>query len=207
MNEELKNILKKARSLFMKYGIKSITMDDVSRELGISKKTLYQYVENKTDLLEKVLELTIEEKECMMGAADISDLNAIEGLFAILRLIGQIMKEYSTSVIYDLKKYYPSLYEKMNLIRREKIYNRIINNLEKGIEEGLFRKDINKKLITKVQVDRMEKTIESDYLSIDELSAPEIFLELYKYHIRGIATEKGLKELDKEIEKLKTIND
>jgi TetR/AcrR family transcriptional regulator, cholesterol catabolism regulator len=207
MNEELKNILKKARSLFMKYGIKSITMDDVSRELGISKKTLYQYVENKTDLLNKVLDLTIDEKECMMETADLPNMNAIEGLFSILRLVGQIIKEYSISVIYDLKKYYPALYEKMNLARREKIYDRIMKNLEKGIDEGLYRKDINKKLIAKVQVDRMEKTIESDYLPIDELSAPEIFLELYKYHIRGIATAKGLKELDKEIEKFKTIND
>jgi TetR/AcrR family transcriptional regulator, cholesterol catabolism regulator len=206
MNEELQNILHKVRLLFMKYGIKSITMDDVAREIGISKKTLYQYVENKNDLLNKVLDMEMEESECSMEKVDNSDINAIEALFIVLKFLNMITKEYSPSAIYDLKKYYPDLYSKMTFLRREKIYNRVIKNLNKGILEDFYRKDINEQLIAKIQVERMENAIDSDYLSIDELSAPEIFLEIFKYHIRGIATEKGLKELDKEIEKLKTNN-
>jgi AcrR family transcriptional regulator len=206
MNEELKNILTKVRLLFMKYGIKSITMDDVAREMGISKKTLYQYVENKNDLLNKVLDMEIEESECHLEDIDRENVNAIESLFIVLNFLNQITKEYSPSAIYDLKKYYPDLYNKMNLLRRDKIYNRVIRNLKKGIDEGLYRNDINEQLIAKMQVERMEKAIDSDYLSIDELSTPDIFLEIFKYHIRGIATEKGLLELDKEIKKLKTNN-
>jgi TetR/AcrR family transcriptional regulator, cholesterol catabolism regulator len=206
MNEELQNILHKVRLLFMKYGIKSITMDDVAREIGISKKTLYQYVENKNDLLNKVLDMELEESECNIEKVDNSGINAIEALFIVLKFLNMITKEYSSSAIYDLKKYYPDLYNKMNRLRREKIYNRVIKNLNKGIEEGFYRKDINEQLIAKIQVERMENAIDSDYLSIEELSTPDIFLEIFKYHIRGIATEKGLKELDKEIEKLKTNN-
>jgi AcrR family transcriptional regulator len=204
MNEELKNILNKVRLLFIKYGIKSVTMDDVARELGISKKTLYQHVENKIDLLNKVLDMEIEDSECSMQEIDKAKLNAIEGLFVVLNFLNKISREYSPSAIYDLKKYYPDLYHKMNVLRREKIYNRVLRNLNKGINEGLYRSEINLQLIAKVQVERIENAIDSDYLSIAELSAPDIFLELFKYHIRGIATEKGLKELDKEIEKLKT---
>jgi TetR/AcrR family transcriptional regulator, cholesterol catabolism regulator len=203
MNEELKNILLKVRLLFMKYGIKSITMDDIARELGISKKTLYQYVENKNDLLNKILELELEESDCAMEKIGVTGINAIEALFIVLKFLNQVTKEYSPSAIYDLKKYYPDLYNKMNLLRREKIYNRVMKNLEKGFNEGLYRDDINKALIAKLQVERMENAIDSDYLSIDELSTPDVFLEIFKYHIRGIATEKGLIELDKEIEKLK----
>jgi AcrR family transcriptional regulator len=206
MNEELKNILMKVRVLFMKYGIKSITMDDIAREMGISKKTLYQYVENKNDLLNKILDLELEESDCAMEKISKSEINAIEALFIVLKFLNQVTKEYSPSAIYDLKKYYPDLYSKMNILRREKIYNRVMKNLEKGISEGLYRNDINEELIAKIQVERIENAIDSDYLSIDELSTPDVFLEIFKYHIRGIATEKGLIELEKEIEKLKASN-
>jgi TetR/AcrR family transcriptional regulator, cholesterol catabolism regulator len=206
MNEELKNILQKVRLLFAKYGIKSVTMDDVARELGISKKTLYHYVENKIDLLNKVLDMEIDESDCYMEDIDKTKFNAIESLFIVLKYLNQITKDYSSSAIYDLKKYYPDLYTKMNIIRRGKIYSRVLNNLKKGIGEGLYRGDINEALIAKVQVERLENAIDSDYLSIKELSTPEVFLELFKYHIRGIATEKGLIELEKEITKLKTTN-
>jgi AcrR family transcriptional regulator len=206
MNEELKNILNKVRFLFMKYGIKSVTMDDVARELGISKKTLYQYVENKNDLLAKIFDMEIADSDCYIEGIDRSKINAIEELFIIHKFLNKILNEYSPSSLYDLKKYYPEFYNKMTLVRREKIYTRIIRNLKKGIEEGLYLDDINTELIAKIQVERTEKTMDNDYLTLDEISTPEIFLEIFKYHIRGIATPKGIKELEKEIEKLKTNN-
>jgi len=206
MNEELKNIISKVRLLFMKYGIKSVTMDDVARELGISKKTLYQYVENKNDLLSKIFEMEIEDSDCYIEGIDRTNINAIEELFIIHKFLNKVLKEYSPSSLYDLKKYYPEFYSKMTLVRRGKIYQRVLRNLFKGIDEGLYRGDINTELIAKIQVERTEKTMDSDYLTLTEISTPDIFLELFKYHIRGIATEKGLKELDKEIEKLKTSN-
>jgi AcrR family transcriptional regulator len=190
----------------MKYGIKSVTMDDVSRELGISKKTLYQYVDNKNDLLAKILELELDDSDCFMEDLDRSKVNAIEELFIIHRYLIKVLKEISPSSLYDLKKYYPEFYSKMKSQRREKMYKRVLNNLQKGIKEGLYRDDINTELIAKIQVDRVEKTMDSDYLTLDEISAPEIFLDVFKYHIRGIASEKGVKELDKEIVKLKTTN-
>ena len=206
MNEELKNIILKVRQLFMKYGIKSVTMDDVSRELGISKKTLYQYVDNKNDLLAKILELELDDSDCFMEGIDRSKVNAIEELFIIHQYLIKVLKEISPSSLYDLKKYYPDFYIKMKSQRREKIYHRVIQNMQKGISEGLYRNDINIDLIAKMQVDRVEKTMDSDYLTLDEISAPEIFLDVFKYHIRGIASEKGHIELEKEIEKLKTTN-
>lgn len=207
MNEELKNIILKARQLFMKYGIKSITMDDIAREMGISKKTLYQHIENKNDLLEKIFNTELENSDCYIENIDSENINAIEELFIIMKFLIELMKEYSPSSIYDMRKYYPELHHKMTHIRREKVHGRVMKNLEKGISEGLYRNDINKSLIARVQVERMEKTFDNDYLSVEEIATPDIFLELFKYHIRGIATAKGIKELDKEIEKLKMNNE
>jgi hypothetical protein len=152
--------------------------------------------------------MEMEESDCYIEGIDRENINAIEELFIILKYLIEHMKEYSPSSIYDLKKYYPEFFNKMTLIRREKVYTRVMNNINKGIEEGLYRADINKELIAMMQVERTEKAFDNEYLSIEALATPAIFLELFKYHIRGIGTPKGLKELDKEIEKLKTtIND
>jgi TetR/AcrR family transcriptional regulator, cholesterol catabolism regulator len=203
MLEELKNIIYKARHLFMKYGIKSITMDDIAREMGISKKTLYHHVDNKNDLLEKIFNTELEESDCYIENINRENINAIEELFTIMKFLIELMKEYSPSSIYDLRKYYPEMYFKMTNLRRDRVFARVIQNLNKGISEGLYREDINKQLIARVQVERMEKTFDNDYLTVEEIATPEIFLELFKYHIRGIATTKGIEELEKELEKLK----
>src|ERR1035437_2884162 len=110
MNEELKNLLSKVRCLYMKYGIKSVTMDDVARELGISKKTLYQYVNDKNELVQKVVEMELDDKAEGFSKMNCSGLNAIEELFEVHKMIRQMLKDYNPSTEYDLRKYYPELF-------------------------------------------------------------------------------------------------
>ncbi len=132
MNEELKNILLKVRELYMKYGIKSITMDDVATELGISKKTLYQYVTDKDDLVGKFIDNEIllrQEEICKCFKAD---FNAIEELFEITIFMNRFLKDQNPATDHDLKKYYPHHYNKMVKTRRERIFSYILLNLKKG---------------------------------------------------------------------------
>ena len=93
MNSELENILEKVAALYMKYGVKSITMDDVARELGISKKTLYQYVENKNELVEKVVDYVLNKKDCEFKMISEKEMNAIEKLLEVNMHIIKTMKE------------------------------------------------------------------------------------------------------------------
>jgi TetR/AcrR family transcriptional regulator, cholesterol catabolism regulator len=204
MNEELKNILLKVRELYMKYGIKSITMDDVSRELGISKKTLYQYVADKDDLVGKFIDNEITMRQEEICKCFRIGYNAIEELFEISIFMNKLMRNQSTVTDYDLKKYYPAHYQKTVKARREGIYNYIMLNLKKGINEGLYRKELNKEVIAKLYLWRSENTHFDELFTVEEFTSVKLFVELLTYHIRGIATEKGIPVLEKKILELET---
>ena len=206
MNEELKNILVKVGCLYKKYGIKSITMDDVSRELGISKKTLYQYVQDKNELVAQVIDLGMEKQIVVFNELFCKGLNAIDELFEVNKMVAQMIKQHNASEDYDLKKYYPDQYQKMHKIRREQIYNHILTNLKNGKKEGLYRVEMNEEIIAKVQLMRIENTFDNQIFNDDELLSQQAFLEIFIYHIRGIASEKGIKILEQKLKELDNNN-
>lgn len=204
MNEELKNILSKVRELYMKYGIKSITMDDVARELGISKKTLYQYVTDKDDLVGKFIDNEVEMRQTEICSCFRVGYNAIEELFEISLFMNKLMREQNPATEYDLKKYYPNHYQKTVKARREGMYNYILLNLKKGKKEELYRDDLDEEIIAKVYLSRVESIPFSDLYTVEEFTSIRLFVELLTYHIRGIATKKGIAVLEKKIKLLET---
>jgi AcrR family transcriptional regulator len=202
MNDELTNILQKVRSLYRKYGIRSVTMDDVSRELGISKKTLYQYVHDKDELVRKVVELELlSQHDHMIKSCDDS-LNAIEELAEIAQCINYMLKEYSAVTEYDLRKYYPDLYLKIREVRRDRIHKFIEDNLIKGKSQHLYREDLNVEIVAKLGLSHIDSMFESEIITITEFLEQKFFLEYFVYHLRGIVNDKGLKILEHQIQKL-----
>ena len=202
MNKELENILEKVGELYNKYGIKSVTMDDVARELGMSKKTLYQYIENKNDLVSKVLDYHLFEKNCSFKEISEKNLNAIEELLEVGVQIIKSIKDYNASTEYDLKKYYPELFKKLHTVRKERMFESIIKNIQKGKKEGLFRDDLDEEIITKMQTSRFLNMSSDEFFDQDEIFKPKYILELFIYHIRGIANKKGIETLEKTLEKI-----
>jgi AcrR family transcriptional regulator len=190
----------------MKYGIKSVTMDDVARELGISKKTLYQYVNDKNELVKKVVELDLNEKGEFFSKMCCPGLNAIEEIFEVHKMVQQMLKDYNPSTEYDLRKYYPELYTSIVKVRRERIFNNILSNLQKGKKEGLYRVELNDELIAKLQLSRVETAFDDKIFTQEELLSPKVFYELFVYHIRGIANEKGLTVLEHKLKELEHNN-
>jgi len=204
MNEELKNILNKVRELYMTYGIKSITMDDVARELGISKKTLYQYVEDKDDLVGKFIDNEIALRQAEICKCFRIGFNAIEELFEISIFMNRMMRNQNAATEYDLKKYYPQHYQKTEKAKREGVYGYILSNLKKGIREGLYRDDMNMEVIAKLYLWRSENSHIHELFTREEFGSMKLFIEILTYHIRGIATEKGIVVLEKKIKELET---
>lgn len=204
MNDELKNILSKVGELYKKYGIKSITMDDVARELGISKKTLYQYVTDKDDLVGKIIDNEISLRHEEICKCFRIGYNAIEELFEISMFMNRMIRSQNSATEHDLKKYYPVHYEKTLKARREGIYNYILLNLKKGINEGLYRKELNKEVIAKLYLWRSENAHLDELFTVEEFTSTKLFIELLTYHVRGIATEKGILVLEKKIKELET---
>jgi Transcriptional regulator len=204
MNEELKNILLKVRELYMKYGIKSITMDDVAREMGISKKTLYQYVTDKDDLVGKFIDNEIALRQEEIYKCFRIGFNAIEELFEISIFMNKLIRDQNPATEYDLKKYYPQHFQKTVKARREGIYNYILLNLKKGVKEGLYRNDMNNDVIANLYLWRSENTDFGELFTTEEFTSIKLFVELLNYHVRGIATEKGIIVLEKKIKELET---
>lgn len=207
MIDNLKGILLKVRELYMTYGIKSITMDDVARELCVSKKTLYQYVKDKDDLVGKFIDNEIDIRQEEICNCFRTGLNAIEELFEISIFMNKIMRNQNPATEYDLKKYYPEHYQKIVKTRREGIYSYILINLKNGKKEGLYRDELNNEIIAKLYLSRSESIHTSDMFTIEEFTSRELFMELIKYHVRGIATQKGISVLEQKIKELETNND
>jgi AcrR family transcriptional regulator len=202
MNEELMHILQKVRLLYRKYGIRSVTMDDVSHELGISKKTLYQYVRDKDELVHKVVEMEIADRQEKMMITCTDQQNAIEQLLEIARCISIMLKDYSAASEYDLRKYYPDLYVKVRDLRRNHIYRFIIDNLNKGKTEGLYREEINEEIISKLNVSVIDGMVDNEVVTISEFMDQRFFNEFFIYHIRGIVNAKGLVFLESHLDDL-----
>lgn len=199
MNDELTHILKKVRTLYRKFGIRSVTMDDVSHELGISKKTLYQYVRDKDELVQKVIDLEIAEHQAKMIVSCTDDRNAIEQLLEIARCLSYMLREYSPASEYDLKKYYPDQFLRVRELRRNHALGFLKENLEKGIREGLYRPEVNPDIISRLGVSLIDNVVDGEVISLNEFLDPRFFGEFFEYHIRGIANAEGLSYLESQL--------
>ncbi len=197
MKKEFEDILTKVSQLYLKYGIKSVTMDDVSRELGISKKTLYKHVSDKVDLVEKVLYNDMSQVEKRFKAICQSKKNAILELVAMNRQMHEMIKNYNPLTFYDLKKYYPVLFDQFISERSEKMYKWILENIKKGKKEGLYRSELNSEVIAKLYVSRVENMCRDEARDHNKLISRTFHSELFIYHIRGISNHKGIKEFEK----------
>jgi len=113
----------------------------------------------------------------------------------------EMMKRNSASYDYDLKKYYPEIYQRIVQIRRKGMYESVLANLKRGKAEGLYRSEMREEIITRLQISRLENMYTDVMFSIDDFSTENIFRELFIYHIRGIANEKGIKYLEENLHK------
>jgi AcrR family transcriptional regulator len=201
MNEKLIEIINQSCKMFAKYGIKSVSMDDIAKACGISKKTLYEHVEDKNELVNKVVTREFEENSHVPHSINMDDKNAIETLFILYKHALEFFKDFNFSMEFDLQKYYPSLYKKTKKNRRAKLYNKMFLNMTQGREQGFFREDFNIDIICKIHVIKIEALLQTDIFDADDYSTIDIFKELFLYHVYAIATPKGMDELNIRIRK------
>ncbi|WP_442264462.1 TetR/AcrR family transcriptional regulator [Tenacibaculum sp. ZS6-P6] len=196
-------IINKAGEMFLTLGFKSVTMDDISSELGISKKTLYKFFSNKASLVDASCSTIHQSIEETIDFIKSNEYNAIAEEFAIKAIFKEMFKNAKTSPMYQLRKFYPEIYTK--LMEREVCMFKDCNkdNLQKGIEQGLYRAEIELPLITDFYFTLIFGFFESDMYSQNMQELVKIEYKILEYHIRAIATEKGLEELEKQ---LKIIN-
>lgn len=195
-------ILIKAENLFLRYGIKSVSMDDIARELGISKKTLYQSVENKKDLLMQVIQAHVTAELEAMSTIQAEAADAIDEMLRVTQYALPTLRQMSPTVIYDMQKYYQEVWQMIEGYHNEHIFDMIKANLERGISEGVYRDDFNADIVAKLYVGKTMLVIDEGLFPLKNYNKENLFKEYIKYHIRGIASAKGLKLLEKHFKKL-----
>ncbi len=198
MSKEIE-IFEKVNDLFMKYGIKSVSMDDIARALGISKKTLYLFVDNKADLINKSIELhLLKEKQDIEEITSISK-DPIDEMLNIARHIVKMLRQVNPSTMYDLQKYYKPSWDLMQSLHQIHIYDVIKNNIQTGIEIGLYRENLQPDIIAKFYVGKSLILVDEDIFPMSDYNREKLFTEFINYHIHGIASKKGLDLLEKHL--------
>lgn len=189
-------IIEKATEMYLTLGFKSVTMDDIASEMGISKKTIYHHFENKNDLVKAVTLSLFETISCGIDEIMTLDKNPIEELFIIKDFVMKNLKNESTSPIYQLQKYYPQIHKTLMSRQFEKMGDCVIDNLRKGIEQGLFRNDINLELIGRFYFAGMTSIKDAELFNPIQFSTKEVQETYLEYHLRGITTIKGVVVLE-----------
>jgi len=189
------DILERILSMFVRYGMRSITMDDLARELGVSKKTLYHDFEDKNDLISRVINFDMMQSRKFLEDVQRTDLDAIGELFLVNERVHQDRSRYSPTFYYDLKRYYPGIYRKWLDDKRQNMMGLIVGNLKKGKQEGIYRKEINEETIGKLYMARMEMLDSNEIIDGHQTLTAACIQEIFTYHLHGICNENGLKVL------------
>lgn len=178
-------------------------MDDIARNLGMSKKTLYQYVSNKADLIHKVIQQHIETELKAMAQIRSKSKDAIDEMLGISKYVTQMLREMSPTAIYDMHKYYRKTWDMVESFHQKQIYEFIKVNLEKGVKEGLYRNDFDPDIIAKFYVAKTLLVVDEEMFPLRNYSKENLFNSFLEYHIYGVASAKGLKKLEQYLSKRK----
>ena len=194
--DELQKILETAESLFRKYGIRSVTMSDIARQLGMSKKTLYVHVENKNDLIMKIVAAYIgmEKDMCVNACANAKD--ALDEMMEISLQVQQNIQNMNPSLIFDLRKYHYPIWEHFEKFRIHFILNTMRNNLDRGKKEGLYRSELKPDIVSRIYISTIHVFTDDEMFPPDTYPRAELHQEMVMYHLNGIVSEKGRTLLD-----------
>lgn len=191
--------LERVEDLFLRFGIKSQTMDDVSRELGISKKTLYQMVSNKDELVRKVLEhhISREKSNCLNATAA---ANAIEEILIMTEANSQELSQMKANVLYDLQKYHREGWMLIRKFHYDFVYKMVCDNIARGRSEGLYRDDFDADLIAKLHLTTVFQLFDEELFPSSTISREVVFREYMMHYLHGIVSKEGLKFLQSKLQ-------
>lgn len=186
-------LLDKVSELFIFNGAKTVTMDDIAQELKISKKTLYQMYKNKEVLLEEVLTFKLEAVLSKMKNLDDTIVNAVERMFARDAEIEKASKTNDSILLRQLVKYYPHIFNKHMLYFSDKLSEILVHNIERGRNQGLYRKDFDAYLYSKLYFQMTMTYDNSPFLDTEQISRNKYQQESLMFYMNAITTEKGKK--------------
>jgi AcrR family transcriptional regulator len=195
--EVKERILEKATDLFMRYGIRSITMDEIAAQLGISKKTIYQFFTDKDEIVEAVVNQEIHKNEEECEHFKQNSENALHEIFLAVDEMEKMMKSMNPLIMYDLEKHHPKSYKKFRNYKYQYMYSMIKNNLERGIQEENYRPELNVDVTARHRIESAFMSFNQDVFPHSRYKISELCYELVMLYLYSITTTKGKKLIEK----------
>lgn len=181
----------KADELFMRYGIRSVSMDEIASGLGISKKTIYQYFSDKNELVDAVVDAILEDmrKDCDKCSTRATD--AVHEIFLTMETIVEQFRSMNASVVHDLEKYHEKAFLKLSDHKNKFLLQIIRNNLERGIREGLFREEIDIDVISRFRLESMMMAFNITLFPPSKYQLADVTKEIIEHYVFGLASSEG----------------
>lgn len=193
----VERIIQGGEDLFLTAGIKSVTMDDIAKHLGISKKTIYHFFKDKNELVVALTKKKLKDDEDQMSAIINASGDVIEEMINMMKCSEEIFSKINPIVIHDMQKYHPDAWKEFQNFKAEVLIRTLEELLNKGIKQGYIRPDIDVKIMARMRVTQVEMGFNTTLFPLAEFSPWKVqyqFLEHFNY---GICTLKGYKLLDK----------
>ncbi len=202
-HQELEHkIVANAKELFLKIGIRSVTMEDVARSLGISKKTIYSVFINKAALVHSCVLSDINSRKEEINSIFTANHNAIEEMIIMSINVSQLLKSIAISVIYDLQKFFPDTWQLLQDYKIRFIREHIVMNLRKGMDTGLYRDNIDVEMISRLYIANADNIFNTQVFPIADYDPVHTYSTLIKYHLYAVATDKGKDILENNFKKI-----
>jgi AcrR family transcriptional regulator len=189
-------IIGKASDMFLNLGFKSVTMDDLATEMGISKKTIYTHFQNKTALVKATTDHLFRIISDGIDTIVDQKKNPIEELYAIKAFVMYHLKNEKTAPQYQLQKYYPKIYKVLKARQFDVMQECVIENLDRGIKESVFRKNIDIQFISRIYFIGATGIKDQEMFPMQKFPITQLMADYLEYHVRGISTKKGLEILN-----------
>lgn len=190
-------ILSGSRELFFRYGLKSVTMDDIARHLGMSKKTIYQCFKDKNDIILSLMKSHLERNKQDLEKISKEASNAVQEMIGIMDFIGGMFTRINPVVFYDLQKYFPQCWKNFKEFKENYMIVMIQNNIRRGIQESMFRKNIDVEVLSKMRIEQIEMAMNPLIFSPDKYNLTNVQMAMLDHFLHGITTLKGHKLINK----------
>jgi TetR/AcrR family transcriptional regulator, cholesterol catabolism regulator len=204
MMEITERIILEASQLFMKHGIKSITMDDIATHMGISKRTIYENFKDKEALLGSCISCNHDQQRQQRQSVLESSSNVLEAIFEIMFEVTAKMNQIHPSFMTDLRKYHFTLWEQKIVSFQEEHISDLKGLLQKGIQDKIFREDINIEIVSRMLNLQLQELSNESVFPSEQFTRAEVFVNIIVNFTRGIATPKGIKIIEKIIRERKS---
>lgn len=182
-----------AEELFMRYGIRSMTMDEIARHLGISKKTIYQYFSDKDEIVLSVTQRHLETNQKQFDLIAEESKNSVEELVKLSFCLKENLKGMNPSVMFDLQKYHQKAWSAWMEYKRKVIKESVMRNIRKGMEDGYFRPEINPEILAVLRLEEIQMAFDDQLFPRDRFSITQVQLHILEHFINGLLTDKGRK--------------